>query len=76
MSTCDFATVWILTGVTAWVFHVVYAWSRSAAWLRKMMLSFDTFLIYVYWWPFVLIAIAALHIKENCINSLDSKYER
>ncbi len=76
MSAYNFATVWILVGVTAWVFHVVYAWNRFTAWLRNVMLSFDTFLIYVSWWPFVLTAIAAIYIKESCINSLDSKYER
>lgn len=76
MNDYDITTIWVLVGVTAWVSHVVYAYNRSTAWLRNAMLSFDTFIIYVCWWPFVLTAIAAIYIKESYINSLDSKYER
>ncbi|EGQ7677974.1 hypothetical protein MW334_003542 [Vibrio parahaemolyticus] len=71
----NFATVWILAGVATWVFDVVYVWSHSTACPKNAMLSFDTFLIYVSWWPFVLVLIAAIHMKESCVNSLDSKYE-
>ncbi|EJG0960999.1 hypothetical protein ACOW85_001697 [Vibrio parahaemolyticus] len=76
MNAYDITTTWVLVGVTAWVFHVVYAWSRSTVWLRNVMLSFDTFLIYVSWWPFVLTAIAAIYIKESCKENMESKYER